>query len=89
MDIFDKLKRVFSSGIIVRDIDTGTIKVIDHNRTQAYSKQNKTISKLLKNQQTQSSLSQNYSLNRLALYRDYDMMDSDALLSSALDVYVF
>ena len=89
MDIFDKLKKVFSSGIIVRDIDTGTIKVIDHNRTQAYSKQNKTISKLLKNSQIQSSLSQNYSLNRLALYRDYDMMDSDALLSSALDIYVF
>jgi hypothetical protein len=89
MDIFDKLKRVFSSGIIVRDIDTGTIKVIDNNRTQAYSKQNKTISKLLKNQQMQSSLSQNYSLNRLSLYRDYDMMDSDALLSSALDIYVF
>ncbi len=89
MNIFDTLKKVFSTGMIVRDIQGGSVKVIDTQRSQAYKRHNSVVSKLLKNQQYQTSLSQNYSLNRLALYRDYDMMDADPLLSSALDIYVF
>lgn len=88
-NVFDSLKKIFSTGMIVRDIKGQKVKVIDTQRSQAYNKHNTIISKLLKNQQYQTSLTQNYSLNRLALYRDYDMMDADPLLASAIDIYMF
>lgn len=89
MNIFTALKRVFSTGLIVSDIKNDSIKIIDTQRSQAYSKRNTFFDKLHRNQYYQSTLAQNYSINRLALYRDYDMMDADPILSSALDVYTF
>lgn len=81
MDIFDKLKRVFSTGLMVSDVKSNSIKVIDTKRTQAYTQKNNFMSKLHKNQSYSSNMSQNYAVNRTALYRDYDMMDSDPILS--------
>lgn len=89
MNIFTALKKVFSTGLIVSDIRNDSIKIIDTQRSQAYSKKNTFFSKLHRNQFYQSTLAQNYSINRLALYRDYDMMDADPVLSSALDIYTF
>ena len=89
MDIFTALKRVFSTGLIVSDVKNNSIKIIDTQRTQAYTRRNTFFSKLHRNQYYQSTLAQNYSINRLALYRDYDMMDADPILSSALDIYTF
>lgn len=91
MTIFDALKRIFSTGLIVTDVKRDTIKVIDTQRSQAYThSRNKTFfDKLHKNRTYQSSLTQNYAINRLALYRDYDMMDADPLISAILDIYVF
>jgi hypothetical protein len=89
MDIFSALRKIFSTGLLVSDIKNDSIKIIDTQRSQAYSKRNTFMTKLHRNQLYQSSLSQNYSINRLALYRDYDMMDADPIISSALDVYVF
>lgn len=89
MDIFTALKKVFSTGLIVSDVKNDSIKIIDTQRSQAYSKKNTFFSKLHRNQYYQSTLAQNYSINRLALYRDYDMMDADPILSSALDIYTF
>lgn len=88
-NIFNQLKKVFSTGLVVSDIKNEKIKVIDTQRTQAYTRKQTLFSKLHKNQIYQASLAQNYSINRLALYRDYDMMDADPILSSALDIYVF
>jgi len=89
MDIFTALKRVFSTGLIVSDVKNNSIKIIDTQRTQAYTRRNTFFSKLHRNQYYQSTLAQNYSINRLALYRDYDLMDADPILSSALDIYTF
>jgi hypothetical protein len=89
MDIFTALKKIFSTGLIVSDVQNQKIRVIDTQRSQAYSRRNTFFDKLQRNQMQNSSMIQNYSLNRLSLYRDYDMMDCDALMSSALDIYVF
>jgi hypothetical protein len=89
MDIYKALKRVFGTGLIVNDVKGDKIKVIDTQRSQAYARANTFISKLRKNSLYQTTLQQNYSINRLALYRDYDMMDADPYISSALDIYVF
>jgi len=89
MNIFTSLKKIFGTGLMIGDVKGGSVKIIDTQRTQAYSRKNSFMTKLHKNQIYQSSLAQNYSINRLALYRDYDMMDADPLMSSALDVYVF
>jgi len=40
MNIFTALKRVFSTGLIVSDIKNDSIKIIDTQRSQAYSKRN-------------------------------------------------
>lgn len=90
MDIFKALKRAFSTGMIVNHTSNGQVKVIDTQRSQAYSRRhNDFFSKLRKGLIYNTSLSQNYVINRLALYRDYDMMDTDPIVHAVLDVYVF
>lgn len=90
MDIFQSLKKAFSTGLLVSSIPDEKVTVIDTQRAQAYSKRGSNFfSKLRKGLVYNTSLSQNYTINRLALYRDYDMMDTDPIVSAVLDVYVF
>ena len=90
MDIFTALKKVFSTGMLVQHVQGNEVRVIDTQRAQAYTRRNNDyISKLRKGLIYNTSLSQNYIINRLALYRDYDMMDTDPIVSAILDVYVF
>lgn len=91
MNIFTALRRAFSTGLIIRDIDGQSVKVIDTQRAQAYRQYSNQFSpKFLRAQGFNKVVyNQNYSINRLALYRDYDMMDSDPIISSCLDIYVY
>lgn len=90
MDIFSALKKAFSTGMIIQHVGGREVRVIDTQRSQAYTRRNNDhISKLRKGLIYNTSLSQNYIINRLALYRDYDMMDTDPIVSAILDVYVF
>ena len=88
--LFSRLRRLFSSNVVVRNIGGRKLKVSDTSRTQAYSKSN-----LVDRYQkifTGAGLS-GYSdalltkSMRLNLFKDYEAMDSDAIISSALDIY--
>ena len=85
-----RLLRLFSTNVIVRNVGGKKLKVSDTSRTQSYKKGN-----LIDRYQkifTGAGLS-GYSdalmtkSVRLNLFKDYESMDSDAIISSALDIY--
>ena len=88
--LFSRLRRLFSTNVIVRNVGGRKLKVSDTSRTQSISKNN-----LVDRYQkifTGAGLS-GYSdalltkSMRLNLFKDYESMDSDAIISSALDIY--
>ena len=88
--LFSRLRRLFSTNVVVRNVGGRKLKVSDTSRTQAYAKSN-----LVDRYQkifTGAGLS-GYSdalmtkSMRLNLFKDYEAMDSDAIISSALDIY--
>ena len=88
--LFSRLQRLFSTNVIVRNVGGRKLKISDTSRTQATAKSN-----LVDRYQkifTGAGLS-GYSdalmtkSMRLNLFKDYEQMDSDAIISSALDIY--
>ena len=88
--LFSRLQRLFSTNVIVRNVGGRKLKISDTSRTQSISKSN-----LIDRYQkifTGAGLS-GYSdalmtkSMRLNLFKDYEQMDSDAIISSALDIY--
>ena len=88
--LFSRLQRLFSTNVIVRNVGGKRLKVADTSRVQSIAKNN-----LIDRYQkifTGSGLS-GYSDSlltksmRLNLFKDYESMDSDAIISSALDIY--
>ena len=88
--LFGRLRRLFSTNVIVRNVGGRKLKVADTSRTQSISRSN-----LVDRYQkifTGAGLS-GYSdaltskSMRLNLFKDYESMDSDAIISSALDIY--
>ena len=87
--IFSRLQRLFSTNTIVRKTTTGT-KVIDTDEYQNMT--TNLVDRFMKlkvtnyaSGQIDSSLA--YQQVRIDLFRDYDSMDQDPILSSALDIY--
>ena len=88
--LFGRLQRLFSTNVIVRNVGGKKLKVADTSRTQSTSRNNliDRYQKLF----TNSGLS-GYSDSllvksmRLNLFKDYENMDNDPIISSALDIY--
>ena len=94
-DIFTRLKRLFSTDVIIRSEGEGQLKVIDPDRIQSTGEfQTNSVvdrfGKLYTNPASTSLLAQQFNLNyqyyRTFLYGDYDTMDTDAIIASALDI---
>jgi hypothetical protein len=93
-NVFNRLKRLFSTDVIIRNQGGNTIKVIDVNTIQSSGKYqtNSLIdrySRIYSPNATslwgqQANL--NYQYLRPQLYSDYDIMDTDAIVASALDI---
>ena len=86
-----RLKRLFSSNVIVRHAGGRTLKVADTNRVQAVSDLTDRYTKLYSNLQNPYGLSRQKATSdrgqRAGLFSDYESMDNDSILSSALDIY--
>jgi hypothetical protein len=87
--IFSRLQKLFSTNTIVRKTDRG-IKVIDTDEYQNMT--TNLVDRFMKlkvsnyaSGTVESSLA--YQQVRIDLFRDYDSMDSDPILSAALNVY--
>tara|TARA_B100000287_G_scaffold91033_1_gene83356 strand:+ start:4960 stop:6747 length:1788 start_codon:yes stop_codon:yes gene_type:complete len=88
---FDRIQRLFSSNVIVRNIGGRKLRVVDTDEIQAGSKT--LMDRYSRLYSTQGSggymqfAGELAKAQRLALFRDYEAMDDDSIISSALDVY--
>jgi len=87
-----RLKRLFSTNVIVRHAGGRKLKIADTNRLQQVSKDNLVdrYSRLYSNLATGGygkSQQITFQSQKIGLFRDYEEMDNDAIISSALDIY--
>ena len=94
-DVFSRLRRLFSTDVIIRNDGGNQLKVIDTDKIQTSGEfqTNSLIdkfNKLYTNPAATSLLGQQYNQQyqylRTYLYSDYDTMDTDAIVASALDI---
>ena len=93
-NILQRLGKLFQSNIVIRKDDEGQLQVkdLDYSQTSLTSNFVDRYSKLITNTfGSQYSARQNrrnaYDIQRKELFRDYELMDSDPIISSALDIY--
>jgi hypothetical protein len=92
--LFKRLQRLFSTDVIIRNEGDNKLKVFDINKIQVSGEYETNsivdrFSRIFTNQNTsiygyQSSF--NYQTLRPTLYSEYDSMDTDAIIASALDI---
>lgn len=93
-NIFSSLKRLFSSDVVIRNVGGNQLRVMDTNRIQTNGvlQTNALVDRFNRLYTTSNSYAynyniiQNYQALKFQLYTDYEGMDTDAIISSALDV---
>ena len=93
ISIFTRLKRLFSNDVIIRNVGGKQLKIMDTGRMQKYGNlaTNSLYDRFTRmHKPVGSSLQYNPTLNyqsmRLQLYSDYEAMDHDPIIASALDI---
>ena len=91
--IFSRLRRLFSNDVIIRNVGGKNLKIMDTGRIQKYGNlaTNSLYDRFTRlHKPAGSSLQYNPTLNyqsmRLQLYSDYEAMDHDPIIASALDI---
>tara|TARA_R110000796_G_scaffold69880_1_gene159062 strand:+ start:824 stop:2698 length:1875 start_codon:yes stop_codon:yes gene_type:complete len=93
--LFTRLQRLFSTDVVIRNQGGTDLKVIDADRIQTSGEfqTNALMNRFKGIYQNPSSTSlygaqfnMNYQYLRTQLYSDYDAMDTDAIIASALDI---
>ena len=90
--LFTRLKRLFSTDVIVRNIGGDELKIIDVNKIQQAGQveTNSLIDRFTRLHLTGASPIYNPALNyqtlRTQLYSDYEAMDTDSIIASTLDI---
>lgn len=90
--IFAKLKKLFSNDVIVRNVGGKKLKLVDTDMTQMGTDRNSLKDRFNRLRSSTYGLhnrdmAMSYQSARLELFRDYDTMDMDPILASALDIY--
>ena len=93
-NIFTRLGRLFQSSVIIRKTDDNRLVVKDLDFTQTGLTSNfvDRYNRLMQNTYSNPySVAQNrraaYEIRKLDLFRDYELMDQDPIIASALDIY--
>ncbi len=90
--LFGRLRRLFSTNVIVRNVGGKKLKVADTDQVQRQVKSH-LVDRYTKLHNNLDLVGTGYSTvhqimaARLALFKDYETMDSDPIISSALDIY--
>ena len=92
--LFSRLKRLFSTDVLIRNVGGNELKVMDVNKIQMTGEleTNSLIDRFNRvYTNAPSSLygqqqNMNYQVMRPYLYSEYDAMDTDAIIASALDI---
>lgn len=93
-NLYSRLKKLFSSNVVVRNVGGRKLKVADTDSVQAF------MSNAVKDRYSkihaasgyayganQYGTNMAYQSQRIMIFRDYDLMDNDAIIASALDIY--
>ena len=90
--LFSRLRRLFSTDVIIRNVGGNQLKTIDVDRIQAYGnvKTNALIDRFTKLHRYGANMPYNPTMNyqtlRIQLYTDYEAMDTESIIASALDI---
>ena len=90
--LFGRLARLFSSDVVIRNIGGDQLKVTDVNQIQTTGKYqtNSLIDRFnrlyVHNARNVYNPNLNYQTLRVQLYADYEAMDTDPIIASALDI---
>jgi hypothetical protein len=92
--LFGRLKRIFSTDVIIRNVGGNQLKVMDTDRIQQLGtlQTNSLFDRYNKIYTTTGGLNFNYNTDttyptqRVQLYADYEMMDQDSIIASTLDI---
>lgn len=92
--LFGRLKRLFSTDVIIRNVGGDQLKVMDTSRIQQLGtlQTNSLFDRYNKIYTTTGGLNYNfnadtsYPTTRIQLYTDYELMDSDSIIASTLDI---
>lgn len=92
--LFSKLRDLFSSNVVVRNIGGKKTKVVDTSRLQGsgspYNRGSKTTENFKRARRFNSqgyTYASSFNQNRHEIFGDYEVMDEDAIISSALDIF--
>ena len=90
--LFARLKKLFSSGVVVRNVGGKKLKVKDTGDLMYATDRNSLRDRFNRVRSTgynayTRDFSLAYQAARIDLFRDYDTMDMDPILASALDIY--
>jgi len=90
--LFSRLRRLFSTDVVIRNVGGNQLKTIDVDRIQAYGnvKTNALIDRFTKLHRYGANMPYNPTMNyqtlRIQLYTDYEAMDTESIIASALDI---
>ena len=92
--LFGRLKRIFSTDVIIRNVGGNQLKVMDTDRIQQLGtlQTNSLFDRYNKIYTTTGGLNFNYNIDtayptqRVQLYADYEMMDQDSIIAFACSV---
>ena len=92
--VFNRLKRLFSTDVIIRNVGGDQIKTIDSGHVQSSGEYetNALVDRYNRIYSTAPSslygaqFNLNYQYMRTFIYSEYDVMDQDAIIASALDI---
>jgi hypothetical protein len=92
-NLFKRLRKLFSTGVIVRHVGGKKLKVADTDYVQSTlsnsyrDRFSRIYSSAGAGQSSQYGINMSYHTQRLMLFNEYDLMDADPIINSALDVY--
>ena len=92
--VFSRLKRLFSTDVVIRNVGGNQIKTIDsgHIQSSGEYETNSLVDRYNRIYSTAPSslygaqFNLNYQYLRTMIYSEYDVMDQDAIIASALDI---
>ena len=92
--LFGRLRRLFSTDVVIRNVGGNQLKVMDSNQIQSLGQlqTNSLYDRFNKLYSTTGGLNYNtmqqtnFPSTRIQLYTDYEAMDTDSIVASALDI---
>jgi hypothetical protein len=93
--LFGRLKRLFNNNVVVRRVGKNQLRVVDNDHLQSVGNahNSKYIDRFTRlhgvrpNSSNTYNPNYNYFSSKTELYTDYEVMDQDAIIASALDIY--